>query len=152
MIEFAIYGQPVPQGRPRATAKNGIVRMYDPKSSREFKKYVKLAASDHRPPNLFKGPLELEVKVYKSTLKSFSKKKAAAAERGELRPSKKPDIDNYVKAIKDGLNTVIWEDDSQIVDLHASKFYSSNPRIEIKVTPLSQEEEQLCLSLISKQS
>jgi len=151
MIEFTIYGEPVAQGRPRATTINGMVRMYDPKKSRDFKQYVKLAASDHRPPNLFKGPLELEVKVYKSTLKSFSKKKAVAAERGELRPSKKPDVDNYIKGIKDGLNKVLWQDDSQIVDLHVSKFYSEKPRIEIKVTPLSQEEEQLCLSLISKQ-
>ncbi len=69
-------------------------------------------------------------------LKSFSKTKAAAAERGELRPSEKPDVDNYIKDIKDGLNKVLWQDDSQMVDLHVSKFYSEKPRIEIKVTPI----------------
>ncbi|KIN37582.1 hypothetical protein B4070_2540 [Bacillus subtilis] len=90
----------------------------------------------------------MSVRVYKSTLKSFSKKKVAEAEQGLLRPSKKPDVDNYIKGIKDGLNKVIWHDDSQIVDLHVSKYYSQNPRIEIQVKPLSQEEEQLCLSLI----
>ncbi|MFC9657001.1 RusA family crossover junction endodeoxyribonuclease [Bacillus subtilis] len=150
MISFTIYGEPVAQGRPRATTLNGMTRLYDPKKSRDFKQYVKLAASDYRPAKLLEGPLELSVKVYKSTLKSFSKKKTAEAEQGLLRPSKKPDVDNYIKGIKDGLNKVIWHDDSQIVDLHVSKFYSQKPRIEIQVTPLSQEEEQLCLSLISK--
>ncbi|WP_144469044.1 RusA family crossover junction endodeoxyribonuclease, partial [Bacillus pumilus] len=107
---------------------------------------VKLAASDHRPDQLLTGPLELKVKVYKSLLKSFSKKKAAEAERGELRPAKKPDVDNYIKGIKDGLNKVIWQDDSQIVDLHVSKFYSSTPRIEVEVSTLTptHEEEKLC--------
>ncbi|CAI6221600.1 MULTISPECIES: RusA family crossover junction endodeoxyribonuclease [Bacillus subtilis group] len=150
MISFTIYGEPVAQGRPRATTLNGMTRLYDPKKSRDFKQYVKLAASDYRPAKLLEGPLELSVKVYKSTLKSFSKKKTAEAEQGLLRPSKKPDVDNYIKGIKDGLNKVIWHDDSQIVDLHVSKFYSQKPRIEIQVKPLSQEEEQLCLSLISK--
>lgn len=37
MIEFTIYGEPVAQGRPRATTINGMVRMYDPKKSRDFK-------------------------------------------------------------------------------------------------------------------
>ena len=108
---------------------------------------MKLAASEHRPDQLLTGPLELRVKVYKSTLKSFSKKKAAEAERGELRPAKKPDVDNYIKGIKDGLNKVIWQDDSQIVDLHVSKFYSSSPRIEVEVTTLTptHEEEHICL-------
>ncbi|MFP3420680.1 RusA family crossover junction endodeoxyribonuclease, partial [Bacillus sp. SIMBA_154] len=92
-IAFTIYAEPVAQGRPRATTVNGMTRLYDPKKSRDFKSYVKLAASDHRPDQLLTGPLELKVKVYKSLLKSFSKKKAAEAERGELRPAKKPDVD-----------------------------------------------------------
>ncbi|MGN7043583.1 RusA family crossover junction endodeoxyribonuclease [Bacillus safensis] len=143
-IAFTIYAEPVAQGRPRASTINGTTRMYDPKKSRDFKSYVKLAASDHRPDKLLTGPLELKVKVYKSLLKSFSKKKVAEAERGELRPAKKPDVDNYIKGIKDGLNKVIWQDDSQIVDLHVSKFYSSTPRIEVEVVTLTHEEEKLC--------
>ncbi|WP_144514922.1 RusA family crossover junction endodeoxyribonuclease [Bacillus pumilus] len=144
-IAFTIYAEPVAQGRPRATTVHGMTRMYDPKKSRDFKSYVKLAASDYRPEQLLTCPLELRVKVYKSLLKSFSKKKAAEAERGELRPAKKPDVDNYIKGIKDGLNKVIWQDDSQIVDLHVSKFYSSTPRIEVEVVTLTHEEEQICL-------
>ncbi|MCU9614113.1 RusA family crossover junction endodeoxyribonuclease [Caldibacillus lycopersici] len=133
MIKFTVYGEAVAQGRPRATTVNGQVRMYDPKKSSDFKKYVKLVASQHKPKEVLKGPISMKVDIYKPSLKSFSKKKILAAEQGELRPTTKPDVDNYVKGIKDALKSVIWKDDSQVVELHISKWYSENPRIEIEI-------------------
>lgn len=132
-IEFTVYGEPVAQGRPRATTINGRVKMYDPKKSSEYKNYIRLVASQHAPKELLDGPLQLDVKIYKPTLKSFSKKKKEMAEQGVLRPTTKPDVDNYVKAIKDALKNVIWKDDSQVVDLQVSKYYSEKPRIEVKI-------------------
>ncbi|MDP5274001.1 RusA family crossover junction endodeoxyribonuclease [Chengkuizengella axinellae] len=133
MIKFTVLGEPVAQGRPRASAKGGFVRMYDPKKSRDFKDYVKLAASEHAPEKLLEGALHMKVKVYKPSLKSFSKKKKLQAENGELRPLTKPDVDNYVKGIKDALNKVIWNDDSQVIELEVSKWYSEKPRVEIEI-------------------
>jgi Holliday junction resolvase RusA-like endonuclease len=144
-IQFTVYGEPVAQGRPRAANINGRIRMYDPKKSSDFKNYVRLVASEHRPDKLLEGPISLTVKVYKKTLKSFSKKKIAAAESGQLRPTSKPDVDNYVKGVKDALKNVIWKDDSQVVDLHISKWYSETPRVEITIVPL--EEQQQTLSI-----
>ncbi|NRG47334.1 RusA family crossover junction endodeoxyribonuclease [Bacillus sp. CRN 9] len=63
-------------------------------------------------------------------------KKVAAAESGELRPVTKPDVDNYVKGIKDALKSVIWQDDSQVVDLLVSRYYSQTPRVEITIQQL----------------
>ncbi|MBN6887492.1 Holliday junction resolvase RusA-like endonuclease [Cytobacillus horneckiae] len=136
MIKITVFGEPVAQGRPRATTINGQVRMYDPAKSKNFKEYVKLVASQNRPPELLTGPLVMSVIVFKPVLKSFSKKKVAAAESGELRPMTKPDVDNYVKGIKDALKSVIWKDDSQVVDLLVSKYYSQNPRVEITIQQL----------------
>lgn len=133
MISFTVYGEPVAQSRPKATTINGKVRMYDPKKSRDFKDYVKLAASEHAPDRLLEGAIKLKVKVYKPTLKSFSKKKKVLAESGEIRPTTKPDVDNYVKGIKDALKSVIWKDDSQVTDLIVSKWYSERPRIEVEI-------------------
>lgn len=147
MIQFTVYGTPVAQGRPRASTIHGRVQMYDPAKSRDFKKYVKLVASQHRPSKLLEGALALKVIIYKPSLKSFSKKKATAAEKGELRPVTKPDVDNYVKAIKDACNKVLWHDDSQVVDLHISKYYSENPRIEITVGLLEEHQEQTILTI-----
>lgn len=142
MIEFTVLGEPVAQGRPRATTINGRVRMYDPKKSNDFKKYVKLTAAQHAPKQLLEGPLKMKVTVYRPTLKSFSKKKAREAEAGLLRPVTKPDVDNYVKGIKDALKMVIWKDDSQVVDLQVSKFYSEKPRVEVQIQALEVQQQQ----------
>ncbi|WP_419958273.1 RusA family crossover junction endodeoxyribonuclease [Psychrobacillus psychrotolerans] len=62
-----------------------------------------------------------------------TKPKQALIEKGELRPTTKPDIDNYVKGVRDGLNKVIWQDDSQVVNLTVRKFYSMHPRVVVRV-------------------
>ncbi|OES46197.1 hypothetical protein BA724_16375 [Domibacillus iocasae] len=97
-----------------------------------------MAAAQHRPEKLLEGPFQVTVIVYKPILKRFSKKKLAEVEAGTLRPVTKPDVDNYVKGIKDALNKVIWKDDSQVVDLNVSKFYSESPRVEVVIEELEQ--------------
>ncbi|WCK55407.1 RusA family crossover junction endodeoxyribonuclease [Aneurinibacillus sp. Ricciae_BoGa-3] len=145
MITFTVYGEPIAQGRPRATTINGHVRMYDPAKSREYKDYIKLAAADHAPTVLLEGPLSLVVKVYRPIPKSFSKKKTAAAETGQIRPTTKPDADNYLKGIKDALKNIMWKDDSQIVSVTVTKFYSQRPRIEVSIETLEQQIQQLSI-------
>ena len=48
----------------------------------------------------------------------------------------KPDIDNLVKFYLDALNRIVWEDDKQIISLHASKTYSDSPKTVITIHPL----------------
>jgi Holliday junction resolvase RusA-like endonuclease len=134
MIKFTVYGEPVAQGRPRFSTQGGFTRAYDPKKSSDFKQYVRLVASENAPSELLSEELQLTVDVYRTIPKSFSKKKTEMAKSGALRPTSKPDVDNYVKGIKDALNKVIWKDDSQIVSLTVRKWYSDKPRIEIEVS------------------
>lgn len=134
MIKFTVYGEPVAQGRPRFSTQGGFTRAYDPKKSSDFKQYVRLVASEIAPTELLSEALQVTVDVYRTIPKSFSKKKTEMAKSGALRPTSKPDVDNYVKGIKDALNKVIWKDDSQIVTLTVRKWYSDKPRIEIEVS------------------
>lgn len=132
MIQFTIYGEPVAQGRPRFTTQHGYVRAYDPQKSRDYKHTVRLAALDACPQRLL-GPLVMKVDIYRSIPKSWSKVKQNHADMGLIKPTLKPDVDNYVKGIKDALNGVCYVDDSQVVVLFISKHYSKQPRVEIVI-------------------
>lgn len=138
IIQFTVYGEPVAQGRPRASTQGGFVRMYDPAKSKDYKDYVRLAASQHAPSSLLEGPIGMMLTVYRSMPKSFSKRKAALAEAGQIQPTTKPDVDNYLKGVKDALKGIIWKDDSQVVEVLTRKRYSARPRIEVKIKDLSQ--------------
>ncbi|ULH21278.1 RusA family crossover junction endodeoxyribonuclease [Bacillus velezensis] len=134
-IQFIVYGEPVAQGRPRGSVINGKVKMRDPLKSKNFKQYVALVASQYRPKQVITGPVAMDVRVFRPMPKavSGSKRKKENAERGLLRPVTKPDVDNYVKGVKDALNHLIYKDDSQVVDLKVSKFYSEEPRVEVMI-------------------
>lgn len=132
MIRITIPGEPVAQGRPRFSTQHGFVRAYDPLKSRNYKEHVRthaLAKIQQR----FLGPLVMKVDIYRSIPKSWSKKKQDGAEQGHIKPTLKPDVDNYVKAIKDALNGIAYVDDSQVVVLMISKHYGREPRVEIVI-------------------
>lgn len=142
MFQITLDIEPVAQGRPRFSTKGGNKRAYDPAGSRNFKKKLRPLAEQEK--TYFAEqyvPISVDLKFYIPLLKSFSQKKREEAGQGLLRPFKKPDIDNYIKGTLDGLNGIFWHDDGQIVELHASKFYSKTPRIEMTITELKQEEK-----------
>lgn len=142
-INITVPGEPVPQGRPKFSTIGGHARAYDPKKSVDYKKLVARYAMQHKPHALLEGPLEVKIDIYKGTLKSFSRAKQSAAEAKLLRPTTKPDADNYAKGPMDALKGIVWKDDGQVVDLLARKFYSENPRIEITVRTLDDQQINL---------
>lgn len=128
--------EPVEQARPRAAYIGRRIIMYDPEKVKKFKKELSQLAKLHYRDDPLDGELEIEVSFYRSVQKSLSKKERARRLSGEHRPTVKPDLDNYIKSALDGLNGILWTDDVRIVDLHAHKYYSDRPRIEITVREL----------------
>lgn len=50
------------------------------------------------------------------------------------RPAKRGDLDNYSKVLLDSLNGIAYEDDAQIVEIHAYRHDDkTNPRVEITI-------------------
>ena len=133
MIEFVIPGEPVAQGRPRATTIGGRVRMYDPAKSKNYKKHVSAIAKLNAPKKPLETPLRVKLDIYRPMLKSMSKKRRELANARIYRPITKPDNSNYAKGIEDALNGIIYKDDSQIVDLIVRKYYSDDPRVEVLI-------------------
>ncbi|KYG89014.1 hypothetical protein A0U40_13385 [[Bacillus] sp. KCTC 13219] len=137
MIQFVIPGKVQAQERPRFSRAGKGVRTHDAPKSRNYKEWVRLIAMQNKPPEPLQGALRLEVDIYVMPPKKYhTKPKQALINCGELRPVTKPDADNLVKGIKDGMNGIIWGDDAQIVELVARKWYSMEPRAEIKVQQL----------------
>ena len=135
MQTFIIDGEAVSKGRPRFTRRG---HTYMPKKTAEYEKKIKKELKEQGAEPYGKGvPLKVEVIFYKGHLKSWTKKELFQAQDGSLLPVKRPDLDNYTKAILDGANGLLWHDDSQIVDLLLYKRYDDTPRVEITVKEIS---------------
>lgn len=130
--------EPVEQARPRATRMGLGIRLYDPKKVSVYKKQLGMMCSFQYKQAPLAGPLKVEMNFFRHVQSSVSKKERKLRLSGSHRPVVKPDTDNYIKSTLDGLNRLLWEDDNQIVDLVAHKYYSDKPRVEIEVTKLDE--------------
>lgn len=133
-LKFEVPGSPIGQGRPKFSTINGHAKAYDPEKSRNYKAYVKLLATQAMKDTGFtmlEGPCCLDILAFFEVPKSKSKKFRERALMGIERPTKKPDIDNIVKALQDALNGLAYKDDSSIVYLSVAKHYSEIPRVEV---------------------
>lgn len=133
-VFFTVAGSPIGKARHRAFKdKAGNIRMYSPEKTVSRENLIKLHAQQCGPEIPFDGPVKLQAIFYMEIPKSWSKKKQEEAKTQNILPTKKPDLDNMVKLVKDALNTIIWHDDKQVVVLKAAKFYSVKPRTEIHI-------------------
>lgn len=133
---FTVPGSPIAKGRARITTVGGFARAYTPAKTRTYEATVRhYAKADmaYKRIGVIHGPIKVEVKAFIEIPASWSKKKRAGAIDGSVLPVSRPDLDNYVKAALDGMNEVVFNDDSQIVHLIATKIYSDDPRLEISV-------------------
>ena len=49
-------------------------------------------------------------------------------------PTVAPDLDKYVRSVNDGLTGVAFADDSQVIQIIASKEYADNPGVDIEIS------------------
>lgn len=132
MISITLAGAPL--GKERVRLRRATGHLYTPERTLNYEARLAAAGQEAmagRP--LLDGPLRLDVMAYVAIPVSKSKRWKADAQAGRVRPTGKPDGDNMLKAIADGLNLIVWTDDSRIVDMRVRKFYSVAPRVEIAV-------------------
>ena len=85
------------------------------------------------------GPLALDLTLFVAIPKSTTKRDRARIVEGSYHPTKKPDLDNVLKAITDAMNGIVYEDDAQIVRITTAKVYSDTPRAEVSVMARADE-------------
>lgn len=137
MIKFTYHGEAVGKGRPRVSRRGNYVHTYTPEKTRNFEEALRFEfmASNCEPMPVYGRDVTLKAKVLigVSIPKSYSKKKQALCRDRFIAPSKKPDIDNILKAIFDALNGYAYVDDVQIVRVYAEKVYAEEPFVEVEI-------------------
>lgn len=134
IASFTLSGVVVAKGRPRLTTRGGFARAYTPDKTRRFETLVHDAArAAIGPVDPYTGAVEMEAHVIVPIPKSWPKRDKLAAMEGRIRPEGKPDLDNYVKALADGMNGVVYADDAQIVSQRATKRYGDDPGVCVTV-------------------
>lgn len=123
-LTIVIPGPPHGKGRPRFSGKTRTT--YTPVRTRAYEDMVgRLAAVGMRGREYFSGPLQLDVRAHFAMPKHWNESKRAEAINGLLRPTGRPDIDNIIKAIADGLQGIAYLDDAAIVTGSCSKVYAA---------------------------
>ena len=139
---FILMGEPVPKARPRIT-KFGA---YTPKETVEAERYLMhtalMASGLSIGETVFEkgSALEMVVDFTVAIPQSWSKKKQLNAVNQVLFPTFRPDLDNYIKLVKDALNGVVYEDDSCIVAIKARKRYGVEPMTMVTFLRVSPSE------------
>lgn len=134
MIKLTLDIEPVAWGRVR---RGRYGQAYVPPKTRHFESAARslMRKATWQLP-IPEGPLKLKARF-------VLKKPKRPKNRTE--PMVRPDLDNYLKALKDSANGILWHDDAQVVHVDARKLYDmsgGNPRIEIEVTAAEPAKER----------
>ena len=133
-MHYTLNIEPKPQSRPRF----GNGRAYEKSDMTRWKNQAGYLLKAQRPDIIEKGAIAFLVTFYIRPPKSISgvKKMAQSLKNEAIYVEKRPDLDNYLKAIWDCSNGLLFKDDGQIAVTSAQKLYSLNPRIEIEIFEL----------------
>jgi Holliday junction resolvase RusA-like endonuclease len=139
-IRFIIPGEPRGKGRPRASSRGGFTRLYTDAKTASYENLCALACKEAmKGQDPIAGPVSVSVTLSFPVPKSASKKKAADMLAGKIRHTKKPDADNCLKAILDGINGIAFVDDAQVVEICVFKNYGAKTFARVTVRELDQE-------------
>ena len=142
-LEFTLWCNP-----PKHTAQGSSTVLKNPKTGKYFigkktdsnaiqtKNELLAMLIPYRPQTPLQGALKCEIRWVYAWRKSETKKNRA---KGEMWCQTKPDCDNICKIFSDCLTRLaFWNDDAQVAVLHFEKLYADTPRIEVKITELSE--------------
>lgn len=136
-LTVVLAGAPMAKERVRVTREG---HAYTPERTLNYEARLARAAQvEMAGRSLFDGPLKVLVEARMPIPESKPKRWKEAARAGQVRPTKKPDWDNFGK-ILDALNLIVWADDAQIVEGRVLKFYSDRPELRVTVETINEKE------------
>lgn len=124
LVYFFVPGKVQGKARPRFSSRSGTV--YTPGRTKSYERQIAEAYEAQQGP-CFEGSVMVVIEAVFSIPKSWTRAKKAEALAGKLPPGK-PDIDNILKVVLDGLNGIAYEDDKQVVLTQCKKVYADTTR------------------------
>lgn len=138
MIKFTVLGEPKSQPRPRIGRNK---RMYDPAC--KDKDTFAVIAQQYAPMIPMEGPIKIKILCYFNRPKSHYRSGKYSEILRDTAPrfvTKLPDIDNLMKFVMDALTGIYWKDDRQIFCGMCIKEYSEQPRTEVIIENIEEQE------------
>lgn len=131
VISLKIPGKPIAKKRPRFARRGNFVKTYNDQETEEglFLFHVRGQWKGEPKP----GAIMLQLTFVMPIPKGVSGKKRLLMNDGAIRHTKKPDLDNMIKFVKDCLNGEAWHDDSQVCFIIADKRYGETPMTLIRI-------------------
>lgn len=140
-ISFVVFCKPEPQGSskavmpkgarfPKVTSANGKLYPYRQQVARTALAERKCSAI----PFGHHEPVTLGLRFFFQKPPSVPKKRTCHVV--------KPDLDKLVRGVKDALTGIIYEDDSQVVSIRATKHYGAPERVELVVSEYAASGEE----------
>lgn len=116
MITFFVAGVPTPQGSMKAfVVKGHAVMTSSNRNLADWRRLIADTAQAHA--QMLEGPIKLNVGFILPRPKSLPKKVTWHL--------KKPDLDKCIRAVCDSLTGIMFQDDSQVVTIEATKSYAA---------------------------
>lgn len=135
MYNLTIFANPIAASRPRVTRWSTYYK--EPYNS--YKGFLRNKVIESMPDSflsVFDASMALKMNIIfeMEIPKSYSNKKRLSLVGTYV--IKKPDIDNLIKSVQDGLNGIVYHDDNQIANVSATKIYSLEPKTIINIKEL----------------
>ena len=132
IYEFEVPGKVIGKGRPRLNSYTGVV--YTPTKTKDYESLVEQYFLLKYPRfKILEGRIKVSIIAYFSIPKATKKSDINEILDNNISPTKKPDIDNIVKAVLDSMNKFAFKDDNQITKLEVEKKYALEDKIYIKI-------------------
>lgn len=141
-VDVFVAGSPISKLRHRyaVAGHGGSARrvQYTPAATAAWERQVGLQVQCLRQPPraLLEGPLAVSLEFTLPIPASWSRGRREAA-HGRWHATR-PDLDNLVKAVKDGLSGLVYADDRSIARIEAAKRYGEQPGVHVRIWPLNE--------------
>ena len=154
MIVFSVPGEIQGQGRPRTQViktKDGkaFAHIYDDPRDAANKHLIQSYAHDAMLKAGYSGlanptsaGIAVDMIAFIRIPKSMPKKNIQKALSGEIRPLRKPDLDNVAKAVLDAMNSVVFRDDKDVTQMTIRRYYGDKPKVSVRVRWEEKEERR----------